>query len=49
MKIRFKEFYYGGALLDVEINEKKMDTYLKKFENEYRVLSNDYLKKIKQL
>lgn len=42
-------FYYGGHLLDVDISLKKMDIFIKEQKPTFDKISQEYLKKIKQL
>ncbi len=41
-----KEFYHGGNLVDVEISEDKMLSFLKKHEETLEFLAKQYIKKI---
>ena len=39
-------FYYGGNLLNVEINEGKVKQFIKKYESSFDMLANEYVKKM---
>ena len=39
-------FYYGGNLLNVEINEEKVKQFIKKHESSFDMLANEYVKKM---
>jgi len=39
-------FYYNGNLLNVEINEKEVKEFLKKYEPSFDMLADEYIKKI---
>jgi hypothetical protein len=39
-------FYYGGNLLNVEINEEKVKQFINKHESSFDMLSNEYVKKM---
>jgi len=41
-----EEFYHGGNLVDVEISEDKMLSFLKKHEKTLEILTEQYIKKI---
>jgi len=40
--------FYGGFLSDVEITEKQMNDLLRQYSNQLEILTNEYIKKIKQ-
>ena len=40
------EFFYGGNLIDVEISESKMHSFLKKNFSILEILADDHIKKI---
>lgn len=40
------EFFYGGFLKDVEIDEEKMKIFLESHKTEFKILANEHLKKI---
>jgi len=41
-----EEFFYGGNLVDVEISELKMQSFLKRHYSELEVLANDHIERI---
>ncbi len=40
-------FYHDGNLVDVEITEKQMNTFFEEFQQEFEMLANEHIKKIK--
>ena len=43
------EFFYGGNLIDVEISDSKMLSFLEKNKSQFQKLSEEYIKKINGL
>jgi hypothetical protein len=41
-------FFYDGFLSDVEINDNQMNELLDQFSDQFKILSEEYIKKIKQ-
>ena len=39
-------FHFGGAYVDVQITDKKMNTFLETYSDDLKILSNEYVKKI---
>jgi hypothetical protein len=44
-----EDFYFNGNLLDTEINEDDMKLFLQKNESVLKKVTNEHIKKIKEL
>ena len=42
----YNYFFHDGNLLNVEINEKEVKEFLKKYEPSFDMLADEYIKKI---